>query len=95
MVNFVSFNHLTHINRLNTVLNFLTIAVFQAATIFFGPASPKATLAAPKAPVDFFADGGTSGWTGDIAALDGGTSGWIGDIAALDGGTSGWTGDIA
>ena len=60
------------------MLNVLTIAVFQAASIFFGPAIQTTT---PKATISAALDGGTSGWTGDIAALDGGTSGWTGDIA--------------
>ena len=77
------------------MLNLLTIAVFQAVTIFSGPSSQKVTSVAPQAPVTFFADGVTSGWGGDIATLEGGTSGWGGDIAALEGGTSGWGGDIA
>ena len=88
------------------MLNVLTIAAFQAASIFFGATPQTAAPAAPKAATSLSADGGTGGWTGDIAldggtggwtgdiALDGGTGGWTGDIAALDGGTGGWTGDI-
>ena len=73
------------------MLNALTIAVFQAASIFFGsPTQPTIS----KAPISAALDGGSGGWTGDIAALDGGSGGWTGDIAALDGGSGGWTGDI-
>jgi hypothetical protein len=75
------------------VLNLLAIAALQTASFFSGPSFP---VAAPVAShyTCLSIDGGTGGWTGDIA-IDGGTGGWTGDIAAIDGGTGGWTGDIA
>ena len=80
-VNFVSFNYLTHFNQPNTVLNILTIAIFQAASIFPALLVHTGISVAPQAPTTLTAlDGGTGGWTGDIAALDGGTGGWTGDI---------------
>ena len=74
------------------MLNILVIALLQAAGIISN--LPANHVSAPaQAPSAICVDGGSSGWTGDIA-LDGGSSGWTGDIA-LEGGSSGWTGDIA
>ena len=76
------------------MLNLFSLAVLQAANIFFGTPLQTGTPVASKTTTSLSIDGGTGGWTGDIA-IDGGTGGWTGDIAAIDGGTGGWTGDIA
>ena len=77
------------------MLNFFSIAVFQAASILFSATSPFAAPVACQATSIATIDGGTGGWTGDIAATDGGTGGWTGDFTTTDGGTGGWTGDFA
>lgn len=76
------------------MFNTLSIAVLQAASILFGSPIQTTTPATRQTATAISNDGGTGGWTGDIA-MEGGTGGWTGDIAALDGGTGGWTGDIA
>ena len=71
------------------MFNVLAIVLLQAASIISSASANHVASFTPAPAISL--DGGSSGWTGDIAL--GGSSGWTGDIAL--GGSSGWTGDIA
>lgn len=77
------------------MLNFLALALIQAATIFAGDTQQPLSQTTHQAEqaVSVAAVGGSGGWAGDIAAV-GGSGGWAGDIAVV-GGSGGWAGDIA
>ena len=49
------------------MFNVLTIAAFQVASIFAGTTLQTVITAAPKASTSLTLDGGSGGWTGDIA----------------------------
>ena len=65
------------------MLNFLAIALFQAASIVSVTNQEHSVAQAPMTVNYVVAlDGGSGGWAGDLAALDGGSGGWAGDLAA-------------